>query len=357
MLTADLIYGATFAIAVAVAATATPLVIHLAKHLGALHGPEDRHMHTVPTPRIGGLAVYFGFAVALFTVLGIALSSPYALVPSALHASLAHRYNVLSDQFESIHQLVGLLFGSLLILGVGVWDDLMQIKPRNKFIAQALVALVSMLYGFIIPGMTNPLNHNPSTNWIDFPAWVGIPLTLLWYVGMMNAINFIDGLDGLLAGFTAISSLFMALIFLMHGNIVVAIVVLALAGSAIGFLPFNFNPARIFLGDAGSLFIGYVFATVSIIGTSKTAIAISLIVPLVILALPVIDTAAVILRRSITGKAIAEADRGHFHHQLVFRFGLTVRQAVLLIYALCFVLGTVALYVSGGLTHVFRHVN
>jgi UDP-GlcNAc:undecaprenyl-phosphate GlcNAc-1-phosphate transferase len=357
MLTAVPIYGATFALAVAVAAIATPLVIHLAKRLGVLHGPEERHMHTVPTPRIGGVAVYFGFAVALFTVLGIALSSPYALVPSALHAPLAHRYNVLSDQFESIHQLVGLLFGSLLILGVGMWDDLMQMKPRNKLVAQSLVALVSMLYGFIIPGMTNPFNHNPSTNWIDFPAWIGVPLTLLWYVGMMNAINFIDGLDGLLAGFTTISSLFMALIFLMHGDIVVAIVVLALAGAAIGFLPYNFNPARIFLGDAGSLFIGYVFATVSIIGTSKTAIAISLIVPLVILALPVVDTAAVIVRRSITGKAVTEADRGHFHHLLIFRFGLNVRQAVLLIYALCFVLGTVALYVSGGLTHVFPHVN
>jgi UDP-GlcNAc:undecaprenyl-phosphate GlcNAc-1-phosphate transferase len=184
-----------------------------------------------------------------------------------------------------------------------------------------------------------------------------VPLTLLWYVGMMNAINFIDGLDGLLAGFTFISSSFMFLIFVTHGDVVVAIVVVALAGAALGFLPYNFNPARIFLGDAGSLFIGYVFATVSIIGTSKTAIAISLVVPLLILALPVLDTAAVIVRRSLTGRAITEADRGHFHHQLIFRFGLNVRQAVLLIYALCVVLGTVALALSGGLLHVFRHVN
>ncbi len=233
----------------------------------------------------------------------------------------------------------------------------MEMRPRNKLIAQSLVALVSMLYGFIIPGITNPFDHNSETNWIDFPLWLGIPLTLLWYVGMMNAINFIDGLDGLLAGFAAIASLFMFWIFVLHGSVVVAIVVVALGGAALGFLPYNFNPARIFLGDAGSLFIGYVFATVSIIGTSKTAIAISLVVPLVILALPVIDTAAVIVRRSMTGKAITEADRSHFHHQLVFRFGLNVRQAVLLIYALCIVLGTVALYVSGGLTHVFRHVN
>ncbi len=357
MLTAALVYAATFAIAVGVAAAVTPLIVHLAQRLGVLHGPEDRHMHTVPTPRIGGIAVYFGYAVALFAVLGLALVSPNALAPSLAGASLHHRYNVLADQFADVRQLVGLLFGSLLILGVGVWDDLTEMPARNKFIAQILVALVSMLYGFVIPGVTNPLDHNPNTNWIDFSPWVGVPLTLLWYVGMMNAINFIDGLDGLLSGFTAISSLFMFWIFVLHGDAVVAIVVLAIGGAAIGFLPYNFNPARIFLGDAGSLFIGYVFATVSIIGTSKTAIAISLLVPLVVLALPVVDTVATILRRTVTGRAITEADRGHFHHQLVLRFGLSVRQAVLLIYALCVVLGTVALYVSGGLTHVFGRVN
>ncbi len=354
MLTAGIVYAATFAIAVAVAASVTPLILKLATRLGVVHeAEEERHIHAVPTPRIGGVSVFLGFVVALFAVLGLALASPYILAP----AGASHRLALLTTQFDSVHKLVGLLFGSLLILGVGIWDDLMGMKPRNKFIAQALVALVSMLYGFIIPGITNPFNHNPDTNWIDFPLWAGIPLTLLWYVGMMNAINFIDGLDGLLAGFTGISSLFMFAIFVQHTSVVVAIVVVALAGAALGFLPYNFNPARIFLGDAGSLFIGYVFATVSIIGTSKTAIAISLIVPLVILALPVLDTAAVIARRSLTGKAITQADRGHFHHHLVYTFGLNVRQAVLLIYALCFVLGMVALYVSGGLTHVFRHVN
>ncbi len=134
-----------------------------------------------------------------------------------------------------------------------------------------------------------------------------------------------------------------------------ALVVVALAGAALGFLPYNFNPAKIFLGDAGSLFIGYVFATVSIIGASKTAIAISIVVPVVVLALPIVDTAAAIVRRASAGKKITEADRGHFHHQLIFRFGLNVRQAVLLIYAVCFILGIVALALSGGFTHVFKH--
>ncbi len=336
-------YAAAFIIAAAVSGLATPLIVRLALQLRIIDNDgHDRRMHASPKPRVGGIAVFFGFAFALFTVLGIALASPLGLLPAA-------------DQFEAIHGLVGLLFGSLLILGVGIWDDVMQMRPRNKLVAQIVVALISMLYGFVIPGITNPFDRNPGTNWIDFPLWVGVPLTLIWYVGMMNAINFLDGLDGLLAGVAAISSVFLFVISVLHGNPVVALVVVALAGAALGFLPYNFNPARIILGDAGSLFIGYVFATVSIIGASKTAIAISVVVPLLVLALPVLDTAAAIVRRATSGKHIAEADRGHFHHQLIFRFGLNVRQAVLLLYAVCFVLGAVALAFSGEFTHVFRH--
>jgi UDP-GlcNAc:undecaprenyl-phosphate GlcNAc-1-phosphate transferase len=353
---AALIYFATFAIAAAVAALATPLVVRLATHLDIIDATnEERRVHEVPTPRIGGVAVFFGFAFALFAVLGFALSSPYALFPSVAHLGVHQKLEAITDQFDAVHRLVGLLFGGMLILGVGLWDDIMQMRPRNKLLAQAIVALVSMFYGFIIPGINNPFDHNPGTNWIDFPLWLSVPLTLLWYVGMMNAINFIDGLDGLLAGFAAISCLFLFLISVVHANPVVALVVIALAGAALGFLPYNFNPAKIFLGDAGSLFIGYVFATVSIIGASKTAIAISIVVPLVVLALPILDTLAVIVRRASSGKSITEADRGHFHHQLIFRFGLNVRQAVLLIYALCFVLGIVALVLSGDFTHVFKN--
>jgi UDP-GlcNAc:undecaprenyl-phosphate/decaprenyl-phosphate GlcNAc-1-phosphate transferase len=354
--TAALIYFLTFAIAAVVAAFATPLVIRLATHLQIIDATnEERRVHEVPTPRIGGIAVFFGFAVALFAVLGVALSSPYALYPSIVHLTAHQRVSALADQFDNVHRLVGLLFGGMLILGVGLWDDIMQMRPRNKFLAQVIVALISMLYGFIIPGINNPFDHNVATNWIDFPLWLSIPLTLFWYVAMMNAINFIDGLDGLLSGFTFISCIFLFVISIVHLNPVVALVVIALAGASLGFLPYNFNPAKIFLGDAGSLFIGYVFATVSIIGASKTAIAISIVVPLVVLALPVLDTAAAIVRRASAGKRITEADRGHFHHQLIFRFGLNVRQAVLLIYAVCFMLGFLALALSGEFTHVFRH--
>jgi len=342
-ISAGVIYVVAFVIAGAVSALATPLVVRLALRLGIVDADGDeRRMHDSPKPRVGGIAVFFGFAFALFAVLGFALDSPLGLLPAA-------------DQFDAIHRLVGLLFGGLLILGVGIWDDVMQMRARNKLVAQIVVALISMLYGFVIPGINNPFDHNPGTNWIDFPIWIGVPITLLWYVGMMNAINFLDGLDGLLAGVAAISSLFLFVIAVLHANPVVALVVIALTGAALGFLPYNFNPARIILGDAGSLFIGYVFATVSIIGASKTAIAVSVVVPLLVLALPILDTAAAIVRRATSGKSITEADRGHFHHQLIFRFGLNVRQAVLLLYAVCFVLGAVALAFSGEFTHVFRH--
>jgi UDP-GlcNAc:undecaprenyl-phosphate GlcNAc-1-phosphate transferase len=314
--TAAVIYAITFGIAVLVTAAATPLIVRLARHLGVLDiKDEERRVHEVPTPRIGGVAVFFGFACALFAVLGFALASPLALLPSATHLTAAHQIELLTDRFASVHQLVGLLFGSLLILAVGIWDDVIGMRPRIKLVAQVLVALISLFYGFVIPGVTNPFVHDPNSNWIEFPLWLGVPITLLWYVGMMNAINFIDGLDGLLSGVTAISSIFIFAISVLHANPVVALV----------------------------------------IGGSKQAIAISVVIPLVVLALPVLDTAAAIVRRAAAGKRITEADRGHFHHQLIFRFGLNVRQAVLLLYAVCFVLGAVALALSGEFTHVFRH--
>jgi UDP-GlcNAc:undecaprenyl-phosphate GlcNAc-1-phosphate transferase len=223
---------------------------------------------------------------------------------------------------------------------VGLWDDIMGMRPRTKFVAQVVVAAISLLYGFDIKGFDDPLHHG---NYIYFPYWLGAMFTLVWYVAMMNAINFIDGLDGLLSGLTAISGLSLLIIEMTHGHPELALVLAALVGSSLGFLPYNFNPAKIFLGDSGALFIGYVFATVSIIGVSKFALSISLVIPLVILALPILDAAVTIVRRTWAGKKITEADRGHFHHQLIFRFGLNVRQAVLLIYVVCIALGAVAL--------------
>jgi UDP-GlcNAc:undecaprenyl-phosphate GlcNAc-1-phosphate transferase len=312
---------------------ATPQVRKLALKVGVLDAVGDRRMHTEPKPRIGGIAVYLGLAFALFVAIGF-----------ALHTTLFHSANDTQDFF-------GLLFGGTLIMLVGVWDDIMGMRPRNKFLAQIVVAIVSMVYGFHIPGFEIP----GSGKYVNLPPYVDYPVTLVWYLGMMNAINFLDGLDGLLAGVTAISGIFLFAIASAHGHVGAALVLCALVGGALGFLPYNFNPAKIFLGDTGSLFIGYVFATVSLLVTAKIAVTVSLLVPLVALALPVVDTAAAIFRRFRAGKAITEADRGHFHHILVFRFGLNVKQAVLLIYAVSFVLGMAAYLLSGSAGNPHAH--
>jgi UDP-GlcNAc:undecaprenyl-phosphate/decaprenyl-phosphate GlcNAc-1-phosphate transferase len=307
---------------------ATPLVRKLATHVGMVDEVGERRMHEQPKPRIGGIAVFLGFAFALFSVLGYLIAR-----------------NQLRD-FDKIHDVIGMLFGATLILMVGIWDDIMGMRPRNKFAAQIVVAGVSLLYGFVIKDIENPFHRG---DYIPFAAPWNYAISLIWYVGMMNAINFIDGLDGLLSGLTAISGASLAIIAVGHGHPELALVLAALVGGALGFLPFNYNPATIILGDSGALFIGYVFATVSIVGTSKTAFTISLLIPLVALALPILDTFVTIVRRTSRGKKITEGDREHFHHQLVFRFGLNVRQAVLLIYALCAALGIVAFFLSGGI--------
>jgi UDP-GlcNAc:undecaprenyl-phosphate/decaprenyl-phosphate GlcNAc-1-phosphate transferase len=330
-----LIVLAVALIACATALFTTPYVRRLALNVGMLDATGERRMHDQPKPRIGGIAVYLGFAFALFSALGYLIKTK--------------QYGDLSN----LHDVVGLIFGGTLILMVGIWDDVMGMSPRVKLLAQVVVAGVSMLYGFVIPAFfTNPLHHGQTVFFPHGFEWLVYPLTLFWYVAMMNAINFIDGLDGLLSGVTVISAVSLLVIDLTRGHAEIALVLAAIAGSTLGFLRYNWNPAKIILGDSGALFIGYVFATVSIIGVSKTAFAISLLVPLLVLALPVLDTAAAIIRRTRAGKKFYEADRGHFHHQLVFRFGLNVRQAVLLIYAVCVVLGVVAYLLTTGIVPV-----
>ena len=318
----------TIVIAMITAYATTPAVRRLALQVGMLDETGERRMHDVPKPRIGGIAVWLGFAFALFSIAGFAIAR--------------HQLRDL----DSIHNILGILFGATLILVVGIWDDVMTMSARNKFGLQIVVASISMLYGFMIQGVDLPFTHD---KFIAFPLYVSIPITLIWYLGMMNAINFIDGLDGLLSGLTVISGASILVIAYQHGHTSETLILAALIGGALGFLPHNFNPAKIILGDSGALFIGYVFATTSIIGGSKTAISVSLLLPVIALALPILDTAVTIVRRTRAGKKITEADRGHFHHQLIFRFGLNVKQAVLLIYALCIVLGVTALLLSNGI--------
>jgi UDP-GlcNAc:undecaprenyl-phosphate GlcNAc-1-phosphate transferase len=317
----------TFVLALAATALITPLVCRMAIKLGHFDEPDgQRRVHSEPTPRIGGVAIYLGFTLALFVTLNVALNNN----------AVISRYLDTPD----LARVIGLLFGGTLMMGVGLWDDVMGMRARTKFIAQFIVATIAVLfYGFTIYHL-----RLPHFGLVEL-GWFGIPFSLFWYLGMVNAINFLDGLDGLVAGYTIIAAVALTVISLFKGQYLVAITTCAIAGAAAGFLPFNYNPARIFMGDGGSLFIGFVLATVGVMGTEKQAVAISLVVPLLILALPILDTAKVIARRLHKGAPLSMADREHVHHQLL-DLGLTQRQAVLLIYAVCGVLGVVAIVLS-----------
>ncbi len=326
----------TFVLAAVACAVVTPLVRRMAFRVGVFDEPDgDRRVHTEPTPRLGGIAIFLGFMLALFTTLNFALTHSYVI----------HHYLDTPD----LAHLIGLLFGGTLMMGVGLWDDIMAMRPRHKFLAQLVVSLVAVvMYGFTIDQL-----KVPHFGLVDF-GWFAVPFSIFWYMGMVNAINFLDGLDGLVAGVTLISSLTMLVVSIWKGQYLVAITMAALAGSAAGFLPFNYNPARIFMGDGGSLFIGFVLASAAVEGKAKGAIAISLVVPfLIILAFPILDTANVIVKRLRAGTPLFAADRSHTHHRLL-DLGLSQRAAVNVIYAVCGALCAIVLVLArpGG-PHLF----
>ena len=225
--------GLTFVLAAASCAIITPLVRRMAFALGVFDEPDDdRRVHTQPTPRLGGLAIFIGFMLALFAMLNVALNNNFVI----------HHYLGTRD----LALIIGLLFGSTLMLGVGLWDDIMGMKPGRKFLAQLLVAAITIiLYKFTVFGFTLPHFGYVSL------GWLAIPFSLFWYLGMVNAINFMDGLDGLVTGVTIIASITMVVVSWWHHEYLVAITMCALGGAAAGFLPFNYNPARIFMGDGG----------------------------------------------------------------------------------------------------------
>ncbi len=214
-----LLIAAALVLAFITSLVTTPYVRRLAQSVGMLDVTGERRMHDVPKPRIGGIAVYLGFSFALFSAIGYLINAHYLRRGSDL---------------QTVHDMIGLIFGGTLICMIGIWDDVMGMNPRAKLLAQVVVAAVSMLYGFMISFVRDPFHHGTV---VFFPLWVSVPITLIWYVGMMNAINFIDGLDGLLSGLTAIAGMFLLVINLTHGHPEIALVLAALVGGTLGFLP------------------------------------------------------------------------------------------------------------------------
>ncbi|WPD19211.1 MraY family glycosyltransferase [Thermaerobacter composti] len=309
------------AVATLVALSATPVVRALAVRLGVVARPTARSMHRVPVPHVGGLAIFAGFVAAVAVSLG----------------------------WED-RDVVAVLLGGVVMLAVGLADDLWDLPPLVKLAGQVAAALTAVAAGVRIEVLTNPLGLFTASGADDLlvlGAW-GVPLTVLWIVAVSNVINLIDGLDGLAAGIASIAALTVLVAALQTGQpMEVVLLMAALAGSTLGFLPYNFNPAKIFMGDTGALFIGYTLATVSVVGLLKSAAAVALAVPIMVLALPIADTALAILRRLQAGRPVMAADRDHLHHRLI-RMGFSHRDAVLVMYLITAWLALGAVAVAEG---------
>jgi UDP-GlcNAc:undecaprenyl-phosphate GlcNAc-1-phosphate transferase len=305
----------TFLIALILTILLTPMVRSFASEIGAVDRPAERKVHTKNIPRSGGQAIFFSFLVAVLFGLLIGGSSGSKIHPQPI---------------------LGILLGGSIVFLIGLLDDLYRMKPVAKLIGQLIAAGVTIYFGVSITFMTNPFDG------LIPLGLLAIPLTVLWLVGMTNAMNLIDGLDGLACGVTAISSLTLALVALRTHQMGAALLMLALAGAAIGFLRYNFHPASIFLGDSGSYFLGFILAAAAIVGVFKTTLVVALVIPLLILGVPIFDTIFAILRRLKEKKNLFSADDKHIHH-LLLRAGLNQREAVVSIYVVCLLLSAIAL--------------
>ena len=317
--------AAALAVALIVALVTTPVVMNLAHRVGAMDIPKDnRRMHDHPIPRMGGLAIALGF-----------LLSALLFVPIT-------------------EQMRGMLLGSIIILVLGIFDDIYSLKAWFKFIVQIVAAVVAVATGSIIDCVSNPNIFSANLYWEL--GWLAYPVTVIWIVAITNAVNLIDGLDGLACGVSTISSMTLLVIALLVSEGPTAVLMGALAGGCIGFLPYNLNPAKIFMGDTGSTFLGFMLGTVSVIGLFKLYAMISFIVPFIILGFPIFDTVSAFTRRILKGQNPMKADRSHTHHKLI-DMGMNQKQAVATLYMVAGVLGLCAvMIVSSGYVKVILSV-
>lgn len=304
----------------------TPLVARLAVRWGWLDRPDGRRkLHRFPVPTVGGVAVVFAFVVA------------------AAHLQIVARRmggaRGLPDFWAP------LVVAALVLMALGLLDDTRGVRPLVKLLVQATVGAGLFFCGFRIVAVSNPFGDS-----IELGVFA-LPVTLLWLVGMSNALNLIDGLDGLAAGLSLVSTAGLLLAALVSGRLEVALVAAALAGALLGFLPYNFNPARVFLGDCGSLPVGLVLAAIAVRGSMKSSAAIAISLPLLALALPILDVALAMVRRFVRRKPVFEGDHDHIHHRLV-ELGLTPRRAVITLYGVAALFTVLALATAIGPRHV-----
>ena len=300
--------------AAVISCLATPLVKQLSVKYGAVDVPKDgRRMHDHPIPRMGGLAIFLGFMASV--LLFIAMNT-------------AKR---------------GMLAGAVIIVILGVLDDKYALPAVPKFLVQIIAALVAVMAGNRIEVLSNPNIFSENELWEL--GWLSFPVTVIWIVAITNAVNLIDGLDGLACGVSTISAATMLIIALMFTELDVAVMMAALAGACMGFLPYNFNPAKIFMGDTGATFLGFIMATVSVEGMFKMYGLISFVAPFLILGLPIFDVCFAVVRRVSHGQSPMQPDRGHVHHRLI-DMGFSQKQAVGVLYVVSAILGLSAVVLT-----------
>jgi len=316
--------------------TVTPFARRLAIKTNALDVPDDeRRMHTEPMPLLGGLAIFIATTIVILLV-------KLVFLPLVLNYLEANTINYNRDEIVmGMQKLNAVLVGGVLIFIVGLLDDYNSMKPWVKFLCQISCAGVVYLMGIRVDLV---FGHNFSAD-STVNMVLSIFITIIWIVGITNTINLIDGLDGLAAGVALIASISIGYTAYIHGMYAVTLSMLALAGASLGFLPFNFHPAKIFMGDSGSLYIGFTLATISIIGPVKSATIVATIVPVLVLGLPIFDVFFAILRRLINKKPIMVADKAHLHHRLIAS-GMSVTRAVFMLYGISAIMGIAAIVFS-----------
>ena len=316
-----------FLLAFIVSFMATPYTIKIAEKIGAVDVPKDqRRMHTKKMPKFGGPAVILGFLVSIM----------YLLIVMSIEGSI----DLFSEQ-EYGKKLLGLLLGIVVIAITGIFDDTKTLTWWQQLLGQVSAAIIVVTFGIRIEHLDVPFLYRIGLN-----DTVSTIITIIWIVGVTNAINLIDGLDGLSSAISLISCISLLIIFLMNDSPMIAtVIVTALSGALVGFLPFNFSPAKTFIGDTGSNFLGFMLSVVSILGVAKTYTAAVIVLPVIVLGLPIFDVIFAIIRRIIKGKsikAVFKPDKGHLHHKLVAK-GFTQKQAVLILYGLSASLGMFAI--------------
>lgn len=286
-----------------------PLSIYVAKRIGAIDKPDHRKVHARLMPRLGGLGIFIAFIfVSIFLV---KVSGPF----------------------------LGIIIGGVILFAVGMADDVYQLSPWYKLLAQIIAASIAIYFGVIVNFVTNPFDGLLNL------GYLAIPITFLWIVGVSNAVNLIDGLDGLAGGVSGIAAMTMGVVAMLQGEITVAILAFVLVAAILGFLPYNFHPAKTFMGDSGSNFLGFILACLAIMGTAKSAAIISLFIPIVILGIPIFDTFFAIIRRINNNIPIFKPDRDHLHHRLM-DLGFDHRKSVLIIYGISGFFASIAILLS-----------